>query len=124
MYGIRAIFVRFLGMKQAYSPVPKLSPETVSFTPGERATFFTVAEGTTESLWISEVIDEHLSANLVVAVEALSNGKNRFHVGTIVRYNKWTGPVYFNVIRPFHHIVVQSMMNAGARYQGSSHPNN
>jgi hypothetical protein len=51
-----------------------------------------------------------------VVVEPLTMG-NRFLVVTIVHYRHWTGPVYFNVIRPFHHIVVWQMMKAGARYQ-------
>ncbi|WP_422698682.1 DUF2867 domain-containing protein [Desulfosarcina cetonica] len=34
-----------------------------------------------------------------------------------MRYRNWTGPVYFNLIRPFHHLVVREMMKAGARRQ-------
>lgn len=28
---------------------------------------------------------------------------------TTVYYKHWTGPVYFNLIRPFHHLVVSRM---------------
>lgn len=117
LYGIRAVFVRFLGMKQPHMKLSLPTPETVSFTEGEMVTFFKVAEGTSETVWIIEAVDKHLTAYLVIAIEPLSNGLNRFYVGTIVHYHKWSGPVYFNVIRPFHHIVVKSMMQAGAQYQ-------
>jgi Protein of unknown function (DUF2867) len=117
LYNIRAIFVRLLGMKQDNMTMPRLTPETIPFTAGEMATFFEVAEGTDESVWIAKAIDEHLTAYVIIAVDPLRNGLNRFYVGTIVHYHKWTGPVYFNIIRPFHHIVVQSMMKSGTRYK-------
>ncbi|XXF76233.1 DUF2867 domain-containing protein [Myxococcaceae bacterium GXIMD 01537] len=41
--------------------------------------------------------------------------RRRFHVATIVRYRRWAGPVYFNVIRPFHHLVVRGMLRHAAR---------
>jgi hypothetical protein len=115
LYGIRARFVRLLGMQQEYMAMPRLTPQTVSFQVGDMVTFFKVAEGTTEQVWIANATDTHLSAHLVIAAEPLTAQSNRFHVGTIVHYHKWTGPVYFNVIRPFHHIVVGSMMQAGIR---------
>lgn len=117
LYGIRAVFVRFLGMKQGNVPISRLTPETISFTAGDMATFFKIAEGTNETVWIAKAVDDHLTGYVIIAVEPLTNGLNRFHIGTIVHYHKWTGPVYFNIIRPFHHIVVQSMMKAGAQYK-------
>ncbi|MBC7815075.1 MAG: DUF2867 domain-containing protein, partial [Burkholderiales bacterium] len=59
--------------------------------------------------------DSHLSAMLGVAVEPLSGDQKRFHVVTVVYYHNWAGPLYFNVIRPFHHLVVSSMARAGVR---------
>jgi hypothetical protein len=50
-----------------------------------------------------------------VAREWLGDGVNRFHVATVVNYCHWTGPVYFSVVRPFHHLVVRQMMRAAAR---------
>jgi len=32
-----------------------------------------------------------------------------------VHYRSWAGPVYFNTIRPFHHIVVGSMMKHASK---------
>jgi len=39
-------------------------------------------------------------------------------VVTVVRYHAWNGPVYFNMIRPFHHLVVGRMAAAGVRRDG------
>lgn len=113
LYHVRAVFVRFLGMKQEAMPTPTLTPETVPFGAGEWATFFRVVEAQEGVYWIASASDKHLTAYIAIAREALPNGKARFHTGTIVQYHNWAGPVYFNVIRPFHHVVVAQMIKAG-----------
>lgn len=116
LYHVRAGFVRLLGMRQEKMPaMPHLRPEDIVFTPGVRETIFTVEAAQEDAYWIAFARDSHLTAYLSVSVEALEDGRNRFHVTTVVHYHNWAGPVYFNVIRPFHHVVVQSMMRAGVR---------
>jgi hypothetical protein len=66
--------------------------------------------------WVSEAPeDKHLKAYFGVVAEKLSGRRTRFHVFTSVKYLHWTGPVYFNLIRPFHHLVVSSMMRNGVK---------
>lgn len=115
LYGVRAVFVRFLGMKQKtlFPSPPPMHADTVPMTPGEAAFFFTVRLAKEESYWVAEINEKHLRAGLGVIVEPLSGARRRFHVLTVVHYNNWAGPVYFNVIRPFHHLVVGSMARAG-----------
>jgi uncharacterized protein DUF2867 len=36
-------------------------------------------------------------------------------VVTNVHYHNWAGPVYLQVIRPFHHVVVTRMAQAGRK---------
>lgn len=114
LYQLRAPLVRLLGMKQETLPFPSsIKPDDVSFVKGEKAFFFTVAAADKERFWFAEANDKHLSAYLGCVVEPLEGGRKRYHIGTIVHYNDWSGPVYFNIIRPFHHIVVGSMARAG-----------
>ncbi len=120
LYAIRWVFVRLLGMKQEGIPEALgLQPDDILFEPGGDATIFTVECAQEGQFWMAGASEQHLSAYLVVAVEPLSNSASRFHVGTIVHYNNWAGPIYFNVIRPFHHVVVRAMMQAGAAYRSS-----
>lgn len=77
--------------------------------------FFTV-EMASERVWVAGIVDTHLNADLGIVREAGENGRSRIHVITIVHYNKWTGVVYFNVIRPFHHLVVAQMAKSGVNY--------
>ena len=115
LYRIRGGFVRLLGMKQEGIPQNnhmRMNPNDVPMTAGENATFFTVALAEDARFWFASATESHLTAYLGVVVEPLAQG-NRFHVLTIVQYHNWAGPVYFNVIRPFHHIVVSKMAKAG-----------
>lgn len=116
LYGIRAVFVRLLGMKQPARPddLLRLTPEDIPMTTGEKATFFTLRSAKDEEYWIAETPqDKHLRAYFGIVVEPLNDSLKRFHVITIVHYKHWTGPVYFNAIRPFHHLVVRRMARAG-----------
>jgi hypothetical protein len=116
LYRIRAVFVRLLGMRQEGIPRDvRLRPQDVPMTPGAHVSFFSVAAACEDALWLVGVNDKHLSAWLGVVVEDLPGAPHRFHVITLVKYHHWTGPVYFNVIRPFHHLVVRQMARAGVQ---------
>lgn len=116
LYVVRAGFVRLLGMKQGGIPLPPhYTAENLPVTPGERAYFFTVRLAEPDRLWMVDIKDQHLDAALGVVAEPLDASRQRFYVVTIVHYNNWAGPVYFNVIRPFHHIVVRGMAKAGLK---------
>ena len=125
LYRIRAILVKLLGLVEHPAPeaLPKLAPQDVSFVVGEAVTFFTVRLAEEKHYWVGETPeDKHLSAYFAVVVEPMEGYRKRFHVATIVYYRHWTGPVYFNLIRPFHHLVVARMMRAGVRqtHQGQA----
>lgn len=116
LYGVRAVFVRTLGMRQAGIPTKtNLSPSQINMQPGQSAGFFKVRTAKEEAYWAVEAEDKHLKATLVVVIEPINPKLKRFYVITIVHYHHWTGPVYFNVIRPFHHLVVGQMAKAGVR---------
>ena len=105
-----------IGLRQ--SGVPRfrpLRPDTLPMTPGQRASLFKVRAAEDERFWIGEANDRHLSAAIAVVVEEGGQGQKRFHVLTIVHYHNCTGPLYFNAIRPFHHLVVGSMVHAGVQ---------
>ncbi|MBG0814446.1 DUF2867 domain-containing protein [Planomonospora sp. ID82291] len=119
LYRVRAGFVRLLGMRQDEQPsTAGTRPEDIPFTPGEKLAFFTVAEAEEERYFVAGATESHLTAWVAVVAEP-----GRFHVVTVVKYHRWTGPVYFNVIRPFHHLVVAGMARAGvAPRAGTARP--
>lgn len=116
LYGVRAVFVRFLGMKQEGMPRPtRLSIEKVPMQPGENLSFFKVRMAEEDRYWVGEANDQHLKAALGVIARPAPGNQKQFHLITVVHYHNWAGPVYFNVIRPFHHLVVNSMMRAAIK---------
>jgi hypothetical protein len=48
-----------------------------------------------------------------VVVEPLPETRRRFHFVTIVRYKRWTGRLYFLLIRPFNRFFVNRLARAG-----------
>jgi len=118
LYRIRALVVHLLGLVKHEAPekLPDLKPEQIPFTPGEMATFFTVRTAKENVFWFSETPpDKHLRAYFGVVSEPLANELKRYYIVTIVHYLHWTGPVYLNLIKPFHHLVVARMARAGAK---------
>jgi hypothetical protein len=105
-------------------PDSQPQPQDISFTPGDAISFFEVKAAAEDHYYIAGSTESHLTAHLAVVREGVANPENiespksRFYVITIVHYHRWTGPVYFNVIRPFHHLVVSQMGKAGIK----SHP--
>ena len=116
LFRVRSILVRLIGLRHKGIPRSrKLKPETLPMQPGGRAAFFTVCAADEERYWIGEATDKHLNGAIAVVVEERGEGQRCFHVLTIVHYNKFSGPLYFNLIRPFHHLVVGSMVQAGVK---------
>ncbi len=116
LYKIRKVFVRLLGMTQEeYIDDICLKPEDISMIPGENVLFFKVKEAKKDQFWIGIGEDKHLSALIGIVLEKTYKGTNQYHIITIVHYRDWSGPVYFNVIRPFHHLVVHAMAKHGVK---------
>ena len=112
LYGVRAVFVRFLGMRQERIPRRfSLKAEDIPMEVGQRIALFKVRLAEENRYWVAEAEAKHLKASLVVIAQPLQ----QYKVITVVHYHKWSGPVYFNVIRPFHHLVVGSMVRAGVK---------
>ena len=123
LYRLRTVLVKILGLveHEASEVLPSLQPDDVSFVVGDAVTFFTVRLAKDEHYWVGETPqDKHLKAFFGVVVEPVANNRKCFHVATIVHYKYWTGPLYFNLIRPFHHLVVSRMMRAGLTRRPSS----
>jgi hypothetical protein len=117
LYAIRWGFVRLLGMKQNGVPQAKrLNAGDVLMRKGEDSQFLTfdVIAAQEDAYWFAQASESHLNATLGVICEARPDGQNRFCVVTLVHYNRWTGRVYFNVIRLFHHLVVGAMIRHAA----------
>ncbi|GAA1550917.1 DUF2867 domain-containing protein [Kribbella hippodromi] len=95
----------------------RLRPETVSFTPGEKNSFFTVVRGEEDRYLLLKITDNHLVAYLAFFTD--DEHPATFKIATLVQYLRPAGRFYFNLIRPFHHVVLLSMCRAGETSRGT-----
>ncbi len=110
LYRVRAGFVRLLGVRQEGIPEKEhLEPQDVPFEPGGQAAIFTVLAAEEESYWLASAQDAMIIGYVGVVREPLENGMSRFHLLSGARYRRWTGRLYYNVILPFHHMVIRCM---------------
>lgn len=114
LYRLRRVLAWLLGLRQTTGFADDLRPETVPMGPGQRLAFFTVLAAEEDRYWTAFAADRHLHAVLAVLASPLPGGDTAFDVVTVVSYRHWTGPVYFNLVRPFHHLVLWRMANRAA----------
>jgi len=115
LYGLRGYLARLLGLDHEGVP-PDLAghrPEDVPMTPGSTLRFLTVAAASEDRHWIAFAEDRHLRGWMCALATPQPSRGCRFDIVTVVAYRNWLGPVYFNLIRPFHHLIVAGMARAG-----------
>ncbi len=88
-----------------------ITAENLGFAPGDQALFFTVTAAREEEFWAAEASDKHLRAWIAVFFDEFPHGARRYHAATCVVYENALGPVYFNLIRPFHHLIAAVMLH-------------
>lgn len=115
LYRVRWVFVRLLGTVQDGIPREEnIAPGDISFREGDPGGFFTVVAAREGRYWAGEARDAMISGYLAVVAEASPDGGHLYHLVTMARYRCWTGRIYFNVINPFHHMVVRAMAREAA----------
>ena len=114
LFGVRMVVALVLRLETTGVPDSfRLRPETVSFTPGDRASFFTVVRGEEDHYLLLEISDNHLIGWLAIITD--NEQPASFKVVTLVKYLRPAGRFYYNLIRPFHHLVLLSMCRAGEK---------
>ena len=120
LFRVRGVLAKVLGLRHEDVWTARVRPQDVPFTPGERLRVFeveTASEAMESAHWIATGRDTHLDASIVVLAEPLGEARRRFFVYTVVTYKRWTGPLYFTLILPFHHLLVAAMLQAALRSQ-------
>ena len=92
----------------------QLTAESLPIETGQEALFFTVAESDGETYWVAIGEESHLGMALGVVVQPVEGQEDmkKFSVITVVQYRNFAGSIYFNLIRPFHHLVVSAAMGS------------
>ena len=65
------------------------------------------------------MLDKHLDFHVSMWCGEYHEGKQELRITTVVKYNNWLGRAYFFIIRPFHGIIVKSILKHVAGDRGS-----
>ncbi|MFO7595455.1 MAG: DUF2867 domain-containing protein [Desulfocurvibacter africanus] len=115
LFAVRIVLAWLMRLENPSGDRRALTAEDVPMQVNGRLRFFSVVLAKANEYWLAEAADGHLRGILGVASEPLPQGRWRHHVMTLVSYRDQRGPIYFNLIRPFHHLLVWAMARAGAR---------
>lgn len=66
--------------------------------------------GKSENETVISMSDKHLTAYISVYVDEKKNNIQDIYTGTLVKFHRPLGYIYFYAIYPFHHIVVRYLM--------------
>jgi hypothetical protein len=115
LFAVRVVVAKALRLDTATVPSrPRLRPETVSFTPGDPASFFEVVRGEEDHYLLLKVTDNHLIGYLAYITDNASPTRE-FKVITLVHYLRPAGRFYYTAISPFHHLVIHAMIRSGLK---------
>lgn len=111
LYHARPILMHVLGAKPESFPYQGLiRARDIEFEAGSKVWFFTVRDGQPDRRIVLRASNALLIAYMVIERTADTGGEPVFSVTTMVRYRNRIGRIYFNIIRPFHHMVVSAAM--------------
>ena len=114
----RNCIVRLAGLSTAPTPPPGTAPPSVRYAPGDRAVYFTVLERTEDEVVLGER-DRHLDFRTALRKSRTPTGQLRLELTTVVWFHGASGRLYFGLVKPFHRLILGSMLGRFAAKQGS-----
>ena len=105
LMNLRNSLVSFIGLKTG----DKNNVHIAGFYPvGSKAVYFTVTDRSDSEI-IMEENDTHLKFRVsVMAIK--KNGITTIYLTTIVKFNNRLGRIYFFIVKPFHRIIIQTLV--------------
>ena len=110
LFGIRNFFVRFVGLKGSMSSLREF--EECIRTGGKTDIASVPAKNECETVLLLD--DKHLSAYMSVYIEDTPHNK-QVYATTLVHFKNRLGRVYFFFIRPFHGLLVGSILKRSVK---------
>ena len=110
LFKLRNLLVRPFGLKTGEGPSREKLEEALNN--GESCGFMSVAERTADETIVA-LDDKHLVAYMSIYIEG-----GEVFASTVVKYHNKLGVVYFNLIRPFHILVVKNLFKQMMRERG------
>ncbi|WP_345324099.1 DUF2867 domain-containing protein [Candidatus Villigracilis proximus] len=108
LFTLRNKIVSIIGLKTSGSSEAKHKTVLKDFKGeiGQRVCLFKVFDGNENEIILGED-DKHLNFRVSLL---LDKKENQLHISTIVKIHNWLGKLYFLPVKPFHKLIVPSMM--------------
>lgn len=107
MTKLRNKIVRLFGLKTEMN-----SNENTNFQVGEKIGIFKIYAIQEDEIIAGED-DKHLEFR--VSIHRIVEEETTLSISTLVQYNNWFGKLYFFVVKPFHEIVVKSLIKKASK---------
>ncbi|WP_026951009.1 DUF2867 domain-containing protein [Algoriphagus mannitolivorans] len=117
LFSFRNKVVKLIGLKIPKGVQDKQSQlEKFNCEPGDRIGLFKVFEKTEHEVILGED-DKHLNFRVSLLIHTDGNDpmKKELAISTAVVFNNWMGKLYFLPVRPFHHLIVPTMLKGMIR---------
>lgn len=111
---LRNFLVRFIGLHGDGLPQVDEPDPAVRYEPGNQAVFFTVLSRNENEIVMGEQ-DKHLDFRTSMLIDRESK---RIYVNTIVHFHNALGRNYFKPVKPFHKLIIKSMLKKFIRTFG------
>jgi hypothetical protein len=110
LFIIRDKIVGLFGLKTSGNIADKQkSIDRFNWEPGKRLGLFKIFNKTNNEIILGEN-DKHLDFRISLFLDQKLNDVDQITISTIVKYNNWFGKLYFLPVRPFHKLIVPSML--------------
>lgn len=109
LMALRNRIVALFGLKTAAATIPNLSnPEDIKIEVGQRLGIFKVYEKMDQELIMGDD-DKHLNFRVSILLSK-EQGISTVNITTGVTYNNSWGKLYFFFVKPFHRLIVRSVL--------------
>jgi hypothetical protein len=110
LFEFREKFARFIGLKTADEKEDRLKVlDNFNCEVGQQLGLFKVFEKTEHEVILGQD-DKHLDFRISIFVEELNDQQKTITLSTTVKFNNVFGKLYFFPVKPFHKLIVPSMM--------------
>lgn len=113
LFNLRNLLVKPFGLATGRLPDPGDIDKSIVFRTGERAVLFTVVDRSDTEILMAED-DRHLYFRFSVLADDQTDGRSIW-LTTLVQFHNRLGWWYFNLIKPFHGMIVRSMLSRLSR---------
>ena len=109
LFEVRNKVVKIFGLKVSDVPNKEELLKNTKFVINEEIGLFKIFDKSNNEIILGQN-DKHLNFKISILSNIRTDDKQLITISTLVYFNKWYGKLYFQLIRPFHKLIVPLML--------------